>query len=187
MTEPSDAVDSASTAAESEEDFDRLEMAFPAGAPDISIAWINVHRATLTELNDVQGPRDDAELQWHVYGMPQDTDEGQATTQMVLFGDLAAQRGDWFLGVTAAVGLLFRGGVTPVDLTDLDDVNRFVRVVGNWSSTVLYDFAAATGRGLVAQNFLCDIELPSLTPKPHFPELEAREELSDGAEERTRS
>lgn len=155
---------------EPELEFDRHAAAFPVGAPDVSVGFINVHRATLTNIGDdgdadESGPR----IGWHVYGVPHVTDK--KPDSLVMFGDFNMQQGRWFVAVTTTAGLNFRDGHLPVDANDIDLVNGLSNVLGAWASNLLYDVAAIAGRALVSSNFLCDLEIPLLTPEAHFPSV----------------
>lgn len=155
-----------------DEEYDRAAACFPEGAPDVAVAWATVERATLTPLHNDKGDSEDQEpsIHWHVYGFP-GCDGDHNLTQFVVYGDLSLSANGWFLGVTAAVGLGFRDGTLPIDPDDAEQVNDLSRTLGSWASTLLYDLAAASGRILTASNLACNVKLPELTPKPHFPHL----------------
>lgn len=171
--------------------YDRHEATFADGAPDVGISWINVHRQTLTEIppddEQTQGEElptdeDGNDIHWHVYGWPSGGFSEDETTSFIIFGDLTVSHGQWFLGVTIAMGLSFRDRRLPIDSSDPDQVNHLVRTLGAWASTPLYDVASLVSRQLVGSNFLCDLNLPQLTPKPHFAEVVAVTEDDDVVE-----
>lgn len=155
-----------------EDEYDRVSAQFPPGAPDVAVSWVSVERVTLTPLPPDHRTQE-RDLHWHVYGLP-GTDE-----TFHVHGDLALNHNGWFLGVTSVASLMFRGGARPFDADDLNELNAHGRMLGAWCSTLLYDVAAMNGRALIAANVACDLQLPNLTPQPHYPQIDADDEVVD--------
>lgn len=124
---------------------------------------IHIARTTITpgDYADSNG------LSWSISGFPQRNPQ----YPMMLMGDLAARTDGWFLGVSVMMSMAVAESIdlNPDDETSL---NEWAYKFGVWASNPLYDVARLVGASLISSAFTCDIELPSLTPKMIFREVE---------------
>lgn len=156
---------------------------FPPGAPDVRLGGLLTIRSTIRQ--DPESPEageaDEQRINWHIYGVPT-SDEREP---LFLFGDLEATHGSWFVGTTVFSPVVVRA---PGILKAADDIEAeaVARILGPWASDVLYDFAAAILRPLVAVTLGCSIELPNWTPEVHIASARSepgQEAPGEGAEQ----
>ncbi len=176
MPEDVDATDDSLDESEAKDAAALQEIVEQSGMP-VAIGGMQVVRASVTRSASKE-PKDS--IRWQLTGVLTDT----SRDGFAVLGDLSCRDSEgWFAGCTVLARLAFREEIE-VDLDDLDAWDKFACEWSGWAVHVLYDFAATVLRSHVALHAACDIEVPNMTPVPHFARARPAE-ASERAEEQS--